>query len=58
MRKNKSVTRKTGDDPIRGDHYMDEHGIYFVMAVADGYAMCRRKGCFPFIKKVKEVVGR
>jgi len=26
-----------------------------VMAVADGYAMCRRPGCMPFVITVREV---
>lgn len=25
-----------------------------IMAIAEGYAMVRRKGCFPFICKVEE----
>lgn len=30
-------------------------GEYVVMAVADGYAMCRRPGCMPFVLTVKEI---
>jgi hypothetical protein len=30
-------------------------GEYKIMAVADGYAMARRKGCIPFCISIKEI---
>ena len=36
----------------------DEHGDVVVMAVADGYAMCRRPRCAPFVVSVKELERR
>jgi hypothetical protein len=39
----------------RGCRFDDGKGEIRVMAVADGYAMCRRRGASPFILTVKEV---
>lgn len=39
----------------RGDKYRDDHGVITVMAVADGYCMCRRPGKIPFIRKEKKL---
>lgn len=33
----------------------DESFMVTVMAVADGYAMVRRKGCMPFVCREKEL---
>lgn len=42
--------------PIRAGYTWEgEYGPIVVMAVADGYAMCRRPGCIPFIRTVKEI---
>jgi hypothetical protein len=38
-----------------GDKYNDGISLMRVIAVAEGYAMCRRKGCMPVIQTVKEV---
>jgi hypothetical protein len=40
--------------PKRGDVRTDNFGRIVCMAVADGYVMCRRPGCMPFVKSVKE----
>ena len=42
-------------DVKRGQHRRDTHGTYRVMVVAEGYAMVRRKGCAPFLRRVKEI---
>lgn len=39
----------------RGDEYKDDHGTIRVMAVADGYCLCRRPGRMPFVRTEKEV---
>ncbi len=44
-------------DVVRGDTFMYEGGWIFIMAVADGYCMVRRKGKSPFILTEKEVAG-
>lgn len=36
-----------------GPAVLREPGTARVMAVADGYAMCRYKGCIPFAEPVK-----
>lgn len=41
-----------------GDRFSDEHGNMRVMAVAQGYAMCRRTGCTPFVRTVAEVAAQ
>ena len=38
-----------------GYTWQDERGPICVMAVADGYAMCRRPGCIPFVIALREV---
>lgn len=35
--------------------WTDANGHYRVMAVAEKYAMCRRKGAVPFIRHVNEI---
>lgn len=45
----------TSDDVKRGQVRRDHHAEYNVMAVADGYAMVRRKGAMPFVLPVKTV---
>lgn len=42
-------------DVKRGQHWRDRNGHYRVMAVAEGYAMIRRKGCAPFVRSAKEI---
>jgi hypothetical protein len=37
-----------------GYMWRDEHGPMRVMAVVDGYAMCRRPGCMPFVRAVSD----
>lgn len=50
------MRRVLPNDVKRGFRYRDRIGEIRVMAVADGYAMCRRPGAVPFIKMVAEVV--
>lgn len=38
----------------RGDKFTLPFRVLTIMAVADGYIMCRYKGCMPFVKSVKE----
>ena len=46
----------TKDDIKVGFRYFDQWGEFRVMAVAEGYYMCRRKGCCPAIFSVKDLV--
>ena len=40
-----------------GDKFMSEYGNELkVMAVLDGYAMCRVKGCVPVVYSTKEII--
>lgn len=41
-------------DVKRGQWWRDEIDQFRVIVVAEGYAMCRRKGCGPFLRHVKE----
>lgn len=46
-----------GVAPLRvGQVVRDEHGPARVMAIAEGYAMLRRKGCLPFVAALKDVM--
>lgn len=36
-------------------NYLGKTGLVEIMAVANGYAMVRRKGCFPFVIPTKAV---
>ena len=47
-----AVTYKVGDD------WKDAHGLIRIMAIADGYAMCRRRGCMPFVVYLKNIPKR
>jgi hypothetical protein len=38
-----------------GYTWSDEIGSVRVMAVAEGYAMCRRPGAMPFVRSIKEL---
>lgn len=38
----------------KGTTWKDEHGAFRVIVVAEGYAMCRRKYCGPFLRHVGE----
>ncbi len=38
-----------------GDSWKDAHGLTRIMAIADGYAMCRRRGCMPFVVYLKDI---
>lgn len=44
-------------DVKRGLKYYDQWGEFKVMAVADGYYMCRRPRCIPTIFAVKDLVN-
>lgn len=40
-------------DVRKGQWWRELSGAEFrVMSVAENYAMCRRKGCLPFVKRV------
>lgn len=41
---------------IVGMVFKDKHGEFRVMARADGYAMCRRPRCSPFVKSETELI--
>jgi hypothetical protein len=41
-----------------GARFRDEVGEFRVMAVAEGWAMCRRKGCSPFVRSVRDIATR
>lgn len=41
----------------KGWEYETERFEVRVMAVAEGYAMVRRKGCMPYVAPVKELEG-
>lgn len=41
-------------EPVRGQHWQDEVGAVRVMAVVEGYAVARRKGCGPFLMSSRE----
>jgi hypothetical protein len=43
--------------PKAGDCYMDDTGPYRIMAVAEGYCMCRRRGMSPFLRTIKQIMG-
>ena len=32
----------------------DEHGEMFLIGIVEKYVVCRRKGCYPTIKTIKE----
>lgn len=38
---------------VRGDKYLDKHGIVVVMAYVDGYVVAKRPRCHPFVKTRK-----
>lgn len=38
-----------------GARFRDDYGPIRVIAVCEGYAMCRRPRCVPFVRTVKEV---
>lgn len=40
-----------------GEFIADEQGRARVMAVAEGYAMCRRRNCLPFVVRVSELTS-
>ena len=42
--------------PNRGDVFYDKTGAIKVMAVADNWAMIRRKGCVPFCVFVNDLM--
>ncbi len=42
------------EEVSRGDTITDYLSKIIILAVADGYVMCRRPGAIPFIKSVKE----
>ena len=46
----------TKDDIKVGFKYFDQWGEFRVMAIAEGYYMCRRKGCYPTLFKVNDLV--
>ena len=39
----------------KSDRFKDSGGVFKVMAVADGWCMCRRPACLPFVRSAKEV---
>lgn len=40
-----------------GSKFRNSYGTEFkIMAVVDGYCMCRYKGCVPFVQSVKDLV--
>ncbi len=36
--------------------WTDHHGPIRVMAIADGYAMCRRPGATPFVRWIRDIM--
>jgi hypothetical protein len=59
MGKKKTICRfKSGDIvQIRRGAWFSESGCFEakVMAIADGYAMLRRKGCSPFVESITDL---
>lgn len=49
--------RQRVDVVKEGTIITDHIGKARVMAVADGYAMCRRRNCLPFVVRVKELTS-
>ena len=44
--------------PKRGDDFVDADGVIYCMGVIDGYVMCRRPGCMPFVIPIKEWITK
>lgn len=40
--------------PEKRTWWRDAHGCFQVIVVAEGWAMCRRKGCAPFLLHIRE----
>lgn len=58
MTKQDKAARVYNTDGIKvGFKYFDQRGEFRVMAVAEGYYMCRRKGAMPAIFMVKDLVS-
>lgn len=53
MDKPKNFARLHGRPVLAGQKWHDVHGTARVMAVAEGFAMMRRKNCVPFTITVK-----
>jgi hypothetical protein len=46
------------DDVKVGSYWFHRHGEVRVMAIAEGYAMVRRRGCAPFVVSCKELIAQ
>jgi hypothetical protein len=47
------AAERTAIEP--GYTWHDAHGPMRVIAIADGYAMCRRPGCIPFVRSIADL---
>jgi len=58
MKRQKMILRRTVPDSLEAEGWVNktEEFEVLLLAIADGYAMVRRKGCVPFVEDTKNLI--